>query len=250
MLGPKWRVFATGFSFAIFGIGGFILTVGLVPILVLTRDSEARRKVGKKLLKKAFQSFLWGMRFIGVMDLHVENLNRAKPGGSIVVANHPSLIDAIILSSLFENPNGVIKSSLLNNPCMFGLAKLAGLICNMDGRELIRKSIESLSNKDNLLIFPEGTRTIDLNKVKFKPGAAYIALKGGFNITPVFISISEPVLRKGYSWYKIPSKKPIFTVSIMDEINVLSVVDRDLDLILGAETLTKYLEDLYMHRIS
>lgn len=227
-----------------------MLTIALIPILIFTRDSEFRRKHGKKLLKRSFQLFVWGMQFLGVMELRVKNLAYLKPSGSLILANHPSLIDAVILISLIENPNGIIKSALFNNPSMFGLAKISGLLCNVEGPDLIRKSIESIRSRDNLLIFPEGTRTSVLNKISFKRGAAYIAIRGGLNITPVLISTSEPVLRKGYSWYEVPSKKPIFNISVMNEINVASIVDVDGDLIIESDMLTEYLEELYVHELS
>ena len=250
MLDRYWRIFGTGLSFALFGLGGILLTIVLIPILIVTKDGEVRRKYGKKLLKRSFQLFLWGMQFLGVIELQIKNMSRLKSGGSLVLANHPSLIDAVILIALIENPNGIIKSGLLNNPSMFGLAKISGLICNVEGPELIRKSIESLSGGDNLLIFPEGTRTPALNKIRFKRGAAYIAIKGRVNITPVLIFTSEPILRKGSSWYQVPSKRPIFNISVMDEINVALIANGGEDLIVASEMLTEYLEELYVHELS
>lgn len=244
-----WRIFATGLSFAIFGIGGVLLTVFLFPVLVFTKDCPMRRRRGKKLLKIAFQSFLWGMQSLGVMDLKVKHMDRLKSGGRLVLANHPSLIDAVILIALIDNPNGIIKSSLFNNPSMYGLAKIAGLMRNVEGPELIRKSIESISSGDNLIIFPEGTRTRVLGQVSFKQGAAYIAIKGGFNITPVLIVTSEPVLGKDHSWYKVPTKKPVFTVSVMEEIEVALKVKVGGDLILASEELTEYLEEYYSYEL-
>lgn len=249
VLNRYWRIFATGLSFAIFGIGGLILTILLLPVLALSKDSASRRKYGKKLLKKSFQSFLWGMQFLGVMNLQTLSMDRLKSGGRLVLANHPSLIDAVILIALIENPNGIIKSSLFNNPSMYGLAKIAGLMRNAEGPELIRNSIESISTGDNLIIFPEGTRTKILGEVAFKQGAAYIAIKGGFNITPILIVTSEPVLRKDHSWYKVPMNKPLFTVSVMEEINVASKVRVCEDLILASEELTEYLEEYYLHEL-
>jgi 1-acyl-sn-glycerol-3-phosphate acyltransferase len=217
---------------------------------MVTRDSKARRKYGKKLLKGCFQLFSWIMQFLGVIELRIEGLQHLKTGRRLVLANHPSLIDAVILISLIENPNGIIKSSLLKNPSMFGLAKVAGLICNVEGPELVRKSIESISSGDNLLIFPEGTRTKEPNKSSFKRGAAYIAIRGKINIIPVFISISVPFLKKGHSWYEVPSIKPIYDISIGDEIEVASKVNIRGDLILESELLTEYLEELYAHELS
>ena len=248
-LNRYWRIFATGLSFAIFGIGGVFLTCALVPLLAFTKDSESRRRYGKKLLKKSFQSFLWGMQFLGVMDLQTKNVERLKSGGRLVLANHPSLIDAVILIALIENPNGIIKSGLFNNPSMYGLAKIAGLMRNVEGPELIRKSIESISTGDNLIIFPEGTRTKVLGQLVFKQGAAYIAIKGGFNITPVLIFTSEPVLRKDHSWYKVPLNKPLFTVSVLEEIDVATAVMPRDDLILASEELTEYLEEYFLHEL-
>lgn len=226
-----------------------LLTILLVPALVLTRDCALRRKYGKRLLRKAFQSFLWGMQFLGVMDLKIQYADRLKSGGHLVLANHPSLIDAVILIALIDNPNGIIKSSLFDNPSMYGLAKVAGLMRNIEGPELIRKSIESISAGDNLIIFPEGTRTRVLGQVAFKLGAAYIAIKGGFNITPVLIVTSEPVLRKDHSWYKVPLRKPVFTVSVMEEIEVASRFKTDDDLILASEELTEFLEKYYSYEL-
>lgn len=248
-LNRYWRIFATGLSFTIFGLGGVLLTFTLIPILVLTNDSESRRKIGKILLKKSFQCFLWGMQFLGVMNLEAKNMYRLKSGGRLVLANHPSLIDAVILIALIESPNGIIKSSLFNNPCMYGLAKIAGLMRNVEGPELIRKSIESISAGDNLIIFPEGTRTKVLGEAVFKRGAAYIALKGGFDITPVLIVTSEPVLRKDHSWYKVPLSKPVFTVSVMEEIKVATKVGSGDELVLATKELTEYLEEYYLHEL-
>lgn len=249
VLNRYWRIFATGLSFTIFGLGGVLLTCALIPILVLTSDSVPRRKYGKILLKKSFQCFLWGMQFLGVMNLEAKNMYRLKSGGCLVLANHPSLIDAVILIALIDSPNGIIKSSLFNNPCMYGLAKIAGLMRNVEGPELIRKSIESLSAGDNLIIFPEGTRTKVLGEAVFKQGAAYIAIKGGFDITPVLIVTSEPVLRKDHSWYKVPLSKPLFTVSVMEEMKVAKTVRSGDELMLAAKELTEYLEEYYLHEL-
>lgn len=237
-----WRIFATGLSFAIFGVFGTILTILLLPVLLLTRESPARRKFGKLLLKLSFKSFLWGIQILGIVDLRTKNIDRLKTNGRLILANHPTLIDAIILFSVIDNPNGVIKSTLFNNPSMYGLARIAGLIRNVEGPELIRKSIESITTGENLIIFPEGTRTKVMGQVTFKKGAAYIAIKGKFNIIPVTMIVSEPFLRKNQSWYDVPLKKPVLTVSVLNEIDVATDVNTNDELLIEASKLTKYFE--------
>jgi len=198
-----WLIFATGLSFFIFGVCGVIITIILLPILWLTPDSLYRQKLGKKFLKQCFKSFLWGMQFFGAIGVKTEHLDLLKPGGTLVLANHPSLIDAV----------------------------------------------ESIRNGNNLLIFPEGTRTIDLAKVSFKRGAGYIAVRGKINIVPVFVFLSEPALRKGAPWYRVPSKKPIFTISVRPEINTQAIANCNGDLILESEVMTQYLEDFFMREL-
>ncbi len=249
MLNRYWRIFATGLSFAIFGFCGTLLTVFLLPVLVLTRESPARRKFGKILLKLSFQSFLWGIQLLGIIDLQTKNLDRLNFKGRLVLANHPSLIDAIILFAIIDNPNGVIKSTLFNNPSMYGLAKIAGLIRNVEGPELIRKSIESINTGENLIIFPEGTRTQVLGQLTFKKGAAYVAIKGKFKVVPVLIAVSEPFLRKNDSWYAVPSKKPIFIVSVLNEVDDFIRVNPRDDISSQSADLTKYLEKYFTYEL-
>ena len=114
---------------------------------------------------------------------------------------------------------------------------------------LISSITETVNTGDNLIIFPEGTRTRVLGQVSFKQGAAYIAIKGGINITPVLIVTSEPVLRKDHSWYKVPLQKPVFTVSVMEEINVAATIGAGNDLISASEELTDYLEEYYSYEL-
>jgi 1-acyl-sn-glycerol-3-phosphate acyltransferase len=119
------------------------------------------------------------------MNLQTKNIDRLKSGGCLVLANHPTLIDAVILIALIENPNGIIKSRLFNNPSMYGLAKIAGLIRNVEGPELIRKAIESISKGDNLIIFPEGTRTPRGSTKPYRKGGARLASATGALVIPI-----------------------------------------------------------------
>ena len=57
MLDRYWRIFATGLSFAIFGIGGVILTIVLIPVLLLSHHgclcetNLRKRKAGNMFLE-------------------------------------------------------------------------------------------------------------------------------------------------------------------------------------------------------
>lgn len=56
-------------------------------------------------------------------------------------------------------------------------------------------------------------------------------------------------MRKDHSWYKVPLNKPVFTVSVMEEIKVSTKVKAGDDLILATEELTEYLEEYYLREL-
>lgn len=53
-----------------------------------------------------------------------------------------------------------------------------------------------------------------------KRGAANIALRGNIDLTPVVITVSEPVLGKAVAWYRVPVHRPHFVLDVKDEISV------------------------------
>jgi 1-acyl-sn-glycerol-3-phosphate acyltransferase len=183
------------------------------------------------------------------MSLETKHLDRLNSGGHLVLANHPSLIDVVILIALVNNPDGVIKAPLLYNPFTLGLLRFAGFIRNEEGPELVIQSINSIKNGNNLIIFPEGTRTKDLQELRFKRGASTIAIRGKINISPILIVTSEPVLRKGAKWYKVPYRKPVFSIVICETIDINNIVNFDGDLSIESRSLTRYLEDYFLLKL-
>jgi 1-acyl-sn-glycerol-3-phosphate acyltransferase len=166
-----------------------------------------------------------------------------------VLANHPSLIDVVILIALINNPDGVIKAPLLYNPFTLGLLRFAGFIRNEEGPELVIQSIRSIKNGNNLILFPEGTRTKNLQELRFKRGASNIAIRGKINISPILIITSEPVLKKGTKWYKVPYRKPVFSIEVCETIRIADLVNLEGDLSIESRSLTRYLEDYFQRKL-
>jgi 1-acyl-sn-glycerol-3-phosphate acyltransferase len=245
-----WRVFATGFCFTIFGVVGVILSLFLMPIVFLTPNSDLRKKIGKKLIKLSFSVFLKLMQTLQVMELRVEGRYLFKENGMFVLANHPTLIDVVILIALIKNPDCIIKRVLLVNPFTLGLLRFAGFIENSEGPKLVVESIKSMDEGNNLIIFPEGTRTKKPEKLEFKRGASNIAVRGNKKITPVLILTSVPLLRKGEKWYRVPSKKPIIRVLVQEELDVSCLIDDGLEPALQSRVLTRRLEDYFQRALT
>ena len=189
------------------------------------------------------------MQLLKVLTLETHHLERLPIGGTLVLANHPSLIDIIILISIFNNPDCVIKTALLYNPCTMGILRFAGFIRNEEGLKLIEKAIQSIENGNNLIVFPEGTRTKKIGGLSFKRGASNIAIHGKLTIAPVLIATSVPVLQKGDKWYDVPNTRPVFSITALNTIQVEQIISCDGDLTLKSRNLTRYLEHFFKNEL-
>ena len=239
-----WRLFATGLSFIVFGIGGVLIPIVVVPILVLLPGEEKQKQVKiRKLVHYCFKAFVHMVRVLGLLTWETEGLERLQKNGLLVLANHPTLLDVVFLVSFIPNAVCIVKSQLTLNPVMRGFIKRAGYITNDKGEVLITSSKEALSQGGNLIIFPEGTRTRDGNPLSFQRGAANIAVRTPVMVTPVKITCSPPTLSKQHKWHDIPDKPFRMSFEVCENIPIAPYVENNATQ--GARRLTKYLESYF-----
>ncbi|MDR2207498.1 MAG: 1-acyl-sn-glycerol-3-phosphate acyltransferase [Azoarcus sp.] len=246
-----WRIVATGFCFVMFGLGGLIILCLLFPLLrLLVWRRELRRTLARDILTLSFRFFCKLMTTVGVISYEVRGLEKLQRRGLFVVANHPSLIDVVMLVSLLRQPDCVVKASAWRNPFMLGPVSLCGFIRNQNGPQLIDDCIASVRNGSNLIVFPEGTRTrieaLLLRQVNpLQRGAANIAVRGNVPLTPVVITVSEPMLSKQQSWYQAPLRRPHFVLTVFDDMDTVDFVPADTAPNLAARRVTEYLSDFF-----
>ena len=140
----------------------------------------------------------------GVDSAFVTELQR---NGLLILANHPTLIDVVLLVSLLPNADCVVKHAVARNPFMRGPVRAAGYVANSDGAGLVDDCIAAVHAGGNLVIFPEGTRTEPGQPLRLQRGAANIAVRGRLDITPVRITCTPLTLTKGQKWYRVPSRR-------------------------------------------
>jgi hypothetical protein len=108
-----WRLVATGLSFALFGLGGLCLRMIVFPVLgLLPGDTTERRSRARQTVSRLFWLFVQFMYRSGVLTYEVEGAERLGRPGQLVIANHPSLIDVVVLIALIRDANCVVKQSL------------------------------------------------------------------------------------------------------------------------------------------
>ncbi len=215
-----WRLVFTGLSFALFGLGGLVLRLIVFPLLSLLPASPLRKRQRvRAVISGAFRFFVEFMRWTGVLTYSIKGIERLGQPGQMVIANHPSLIDVVVLISCIRDANCVVKESLWQNPFMRGPIRAAGYISNDGSIDMLETAAQVLKEGQTLIIFPEGTRTTPGQPPNFHRGAASIALRGAQIITPVRISVTPTTLTKAEPWYSIPDRRVHFNLEVGEDIN-------------------------------
>jgi len=244
-LDRAYRTCATAFCFATFGIGGLALALLVLPLLWLIPRAGPRHRLARFLIQQLFRFFVALMSGTGVLTLKVHDAARLRGTGHFILANHPSLIDVVILMSLVAQPDCIVKSQLWRNPFTWGAVRIAGFIDNQAGPELVEAAVASLRAGHNLIVFPEGTRTHPGAPLRFLRGAANIAARGRVDITPVIFTVSEPTLTKGYPWYRVPRQRPHFSVYVLPEVPIDPLLASEPAHAHRARWLTEWLEEFF-----
>lgn len=242
-----WRVFATGLSFVLFGLGGLLLRALVFPLLSLCIVRRpARVRAARATVRLSFRVFVGIMRVLGVLRYEVRGMDKLARDGQLILANHPTLIDTVFLMAFVHNADCIVKSGLWNNPFTRGPVRAAGYVCNDRGPELIEDCIASLGAGGNLIVFPEGTRTPRDGSMELKRGAANIAVRGARAVTPVLISCDPPTLGKGEKWWHVPTRQANFRIDVGDDIGVERFIGPGVSEALAARRLTEYLQHYFM----
>ena len=241
-----WRVIATAVCFSSFGLGGLILRVVAFPGLRLLVWRPAPRAVAAKwMLHHLLRCFVALMRLTGVLSLEVHGLEKLKRRGLLIVANHPSLVDVVFLMSFVQRADCIVKSALRRNPFTRGPVVAAGFIANDSGSGLVEDCVASLRQGNNLIIFPEGTRTPLKGALPLQRGAANVAVRGEFDITPVRIRCHPPMLTKGVPWYQVPPKRGHFVIEVCDDIAVQPFLAPGRSAAISTRLLTDHLTEYF-----
>lgn len=123
-----------------------------------------------------------------------------------------------------------------------------GYLSNADPEDLIDDCSCSLAQGSNLIIFPEGTRTLPGSALKFQRGAANLALRSGYNFQRALIRVSPPALTKGWPWYKVPPRQIHLELIVLDEFDITPYMDGNISL--SVRKLTRDLEHLFVNDLA
>ncbi|WP_394173866.1 lysophospholipid acyltransferase family protein [Thalassotalea litorea] len=245
-----WRLFTTAVCYTTFAIGAAVLALVIFPMQRLFwKDAEMRKSIARRTVHFAFKYFIGLMKYTGTSKFIIENENQLKGlKGHLILANHPSLIDVVVLISIVPNADCVVKAHLFRNPIMKHVLKSTGYISNADPEGLLNDCKRSLDLGNNLIIFPEGTRTTPGEKIKFLRGAANIALRCDAKLQTVLLKMEPSTLTKNEKWYKVPPRRMNFFLKPLSQSVELSGSVED-GLTKRCRSLTKQLENFFQEHL-
>jgi 1-acyl-sn-glycerol-3-phosphate acyltransferase len=221
------RVMTTGLGFLLFGLVGTFLGVVVVPLLLVFPGSRSARHARvRRMIQLAFRAFVGFMNQTGSISYSFSGIPSLGRPNQLVIANHPSLIDIVLLIAFVPGAACVVKRAAWRNPSMVIAVHSAGYVANSPTETMIEKASALLAAGECLIMFPEGTRTVPDRPAYFHRGAASVALRSASIVTPVFIDVRPPHLSKSVPWYKVPVVRPHYSLAVGPDIDPAMYRDR------------------------
>ncbi|CAR26334.1 hypothetical protein ZYGR_0H01430 [Zygosaccharomyces rouxii] len=200
---------------------------GVVASIVLTL-------VGKQHLAQwatARCFYYASILFLGI-DVKVENEHYLENKPYIIVSNHQSTLDILMLGRVFPQGCTVTsKKSLKYTPFLGWFMTLSGTLFleranRQKSVETLNRSLDVLKKEKRALwIFPEGTRsyTTNLNILPFKKGAFHLARQGKLPIVPVVVSNTSTLMNHKWKVFN----KGCIVARVMKPISVDDLTTED-----------------------
>ena len=209
--------------FLAFGLGG--LVIGCICFPLLTFFSRRRMRA---LVRASYQFFVAAARVTRLFRVDISPADRAHLAqirGRVIVANHLTLIDIVILIAFLRDSTSIAKAAARRNFFYSQIVRRIFLV-NDDPAGTLDEAERLLAQGVNIIVFPEGTRTPANNPSRtLRRGAAQIALHAGVPVQPISIACNPPVLAKGQPWHDVADRTIVWTLRVLDEIPVTRPAD-------------------------
>jgi 1-acyl-sn-glycerol-3-phosphate acyltransferase len=163
-------------------------------------------RLGQHMIMRAFQAFMLYLAITRLVKCDVSALDQLKhEKGLILAPNHPALIDAVLVISRLPRVTCIMKAVLWDNIVLGGGSRLAGFVRNDSQPNMVRASVAALRDGGQLLMFPEGTRTVEQPINPLKGAIALIAKKAQAPVQTIFIESNTDFLGKHWPTLKKPT---------------------------------------------
>jgi 1-acyl-sn-glycerol-3-phosphate acyltransferase len=168
-----------------------IISTGIFSILAILLATLINQKIGSRI-----GGALWARLNGSLIPLFVKVIGRENIGKNqsyVIVANHQSLVDVLVLYGwLGIDFRWVLKQELRKIPGLgLGCEKVGHIYIDRSDHQKAIASINAAKSKivngTSVVFFPEGTRRASGKPMEFKKGAFVFAIETGVPLLPVTI---------------------------------------------------------------
>ncbi len=196
-------------SLVVFFGGAILMTVLAFVFKAIPADSDEK----KLLYHKIFSRLTWFLIYMNFFSgkTIVNPMGEDYSKASIIIANHQSHIDLMLMMLLNPKVLVLTNDSNYNNPIYGKALKYADFLPSDQGYEKVYEDYKPLAEKGySLVIYPEGHRNDDGKIKRFHKGAFYLAEKLGIPIQPILIHGQNQLLKKSEFFLKRGSITTVF----------------------------------------
>jgi 1-acyl-sn-glycerol-3-phosphate acyltransferase len=162
--------------------------------------------IGRYIIMIAFRAYLASLSMSRRCNFDLTELDVLRDDAPLIIApNHPSLLDAVMIISRLPNVACVMKAELMHNIFLGAGARLARYIPNEPIRQMVMEASEDFKTGSHLLLFPEGTRTVNPPINGLKGSIALIAMQAKVPVQTILIETDSPYLSKGWPLFRKPN---------------------------------------------
>ncbi|MDO4758112.1 MAG: 1-acyl-sn-glycerol-3-phosphate acyltransferase [Rikenellaceae bacterium] len=181
-----FSVLVSIYAFLYFLVGCILLQL-LILVLSLLPIKQARRKaLFHAAVYRFTRLFLATMPIVKTIRRNLVAEDYRRP--SVIIANHQSFIDILLMLSTSPRLVMVTNSWVWHSPFFGRIVRYADCYHAADGYErLVEELRPRVEEGYSVVIFPEGTRSVDGRIGRFHKGAFYLADKLGIELLPMVI---------------------------------------------------------------
>lgn len=224
------RILVTGSAFFVYSALGAFIGYVLLPATRLLGGTEVEKIARcQTVLHRCCRFFVGYMRVLGILSLSKpkvpEVLKRRE--ACVVIANHPSLLDVIMMVASVKGLVFLAKRSWFKSPFIAPLLKHGGHIPGppedveeltpMDGALVLERMLERIREGFPVLIFPEGTRSPAGELRQYQRGAFEAAMRAQVPLVAFTYRVEPPSLLKDQRWYEVPDRRIEYHLELLFE---------------------------------
>lgn len=192
----------TVFGFVMFTVFSFILTiVGIFIITVYPAGKKKRKLAFHYVIAYTFRAVL--AVFVNVKKKKINELKEDFKKPALIIANHQSHLDLALTLQLHPKIIVFTNDWVYNSPFYGWIVRMADYYPASAGYENSLAKLEELVKEGySILIFPEGTRSMDGEIHRFHKGAFLLAERLGLDILPLLLHGAGDVVTKNDFHFK------------------------------------------------